>query len=831
MSKFVRKFRGRTSREIRPAGIQLRVERLEDRLLMSATDSSSTAVQLPLTNFAATALIGPRDLRQTVSSPGATLAKFQSTAQFEQWLIRAAVAEYGSLFGQSTYNYGWNGLGIVNYGGLVAFNSATGPTVDAGSAAFSSTNVQVPGVDEADLVETDGNYLYIISGHDLVIVKAGAAGDLQIASRVHLDETPSGMYLSGDRLALVSSDSSQSSGGVIVAQPLMLVANNFPFGGWEPSLPTTTVTVFDVSDRAAPAVVQKTQLDGQLVGSRVVDGELRLVLANQFGLPAPISHSLSGPMPVGPGWNPQPLPMLPRLQLGDNAGLTLDGATGVVTGVQTTLWWPYQPSTTYVYETQAEYLARVGDQLLAAIQPRVRSIASDGTVVSETPLFDPTQLYQPDSPLDRCVTTIATFDLASNSVGPTSTGSVLTGSPAQVYATLDSVYLFAARSPDAGTSTWGFPAAAATTVWKFAIDSQTHAVSLAATGEFSGTVTSQFNADEQDGYLRVVSTDGAWSGGGQDVFVLQQFGNDLRVVGSLTGIATGEALHSVRFEGNRVFICTFRNFDPLFAVDLTDPTNPQMLGELQIPGYSDYLQPIDANHLLAVGRDVDPSSGEYGPLQVSLFDVTDSTHPELLDRYSFAGGSTTQTPVLGTIWDYGGDYHALSYFESQHLLALPIYSDAGWYFGAGDRSPLLQPGQGGLEFFRLDAASGITPLGLVKSDSLIERSITIGDQVYVISDGAVSAYDASNPTVATGTINFEPPDIVTPLFEPPQPMAPIAPVTPLEVAATPVIHLGGNSNSRSIYGPMPKASSIFNQSPGSIQLAALDQVFLDGENL
>jgi hypothetical protein len=98
------------------------------------------------------------------------------------------------------------------------------------------------------------------------------------------------------------------------------------------------------------------------------------------------------------------------------------------------------------------------------------------------------------------VTTVATFDLKSNDADPVSTASVLSGSPAQVYATADSIYLFAAHSPAAGMSTWGSPAAAATTVWKFSIDSQTHAVSLAATGEFSGTVTSQFNADEQNGY-------------------------------------------------------------------------------------------------------------------------------------------------------------------------------------------------------------------------------------------------------------------------------------------------------------------------------------------
>src|SRR4029078_7176405 len=102
---------------------------------------------------------------------------------------------------------------------------------------------------EADLVEADGRYLYLISGQDLVIVQAGAAGDMQITSRVHLDQAPTGMYLSGDRLALVSNNSSPSYGGILVAQPLMLVANGFQYGGWPATPAKTTVTVVDGSDR------------------------------------------------------------------------------------------------------------------------------------------------------------------------------------------------------------------------------------------------------------------------------------------------------------------------------------------------------------------------------------------------------------------------------------------------------------------------------------------------------------------------------------------------------------------------------------------------------
>ena len=188
----------------------------------------------------------------------------------------------------------------------------------------------------------------------------------------------------------------------------------------------------------------------------------------------------------------------------------------------------------------------------------------------------------------------------------------------------------------------------------------------------------QFAADEHDGYLRVVSQGQPWSNVGQSVVVLQQVGKNLNVVGSVSGIATDESLYSVRFVGDRAYFVTFRQIDPLFVVDLSVPTDPRLTGELHIPGFSDYLQPIDETHLLAIGRD--------GALQVSIFDVSDISNPQLTQRYSFEGGSTTVTPATGASFTRGdGDHHAVSYFADEQILRCPS-THCPNLIGGGERS-------------------------------------------------------------------------------------------------------------------------------------------------
>jgi uncharacterized secreted protein with C-terminal beta-propeller domain len=677
---------------------------------------------------------------------------FLSNDDFSNWLIQAATAQWGQLFGQRAYPMYYSMIWAADDRAFALNDftvSGTANTLDTNS---SSTNVQVDGVDEADLVETDGNYLYILSNDKLVIVRAGEGGDLEVLSRVQLDDHPVGMYLSGDRLAIVSSSNDQYSygggRGVRLLQPLI---TNVWTGEAQWSPPTTTVMVLDLTDRSAPTLVQKTKLDGRLVSSRTVDGQLRLVLSNDLHLPMPITKP-ADPESNGDEW----LAPIGRMM----TPIQLDANIDVVSGLAINVWQPYWAGSNAFYESLDEYIARVSNEVLDSLGTRVRSFAADGTVISDTPLFDAADVYRPDDMSARNATTIATFDLHSNQAGPTAKATVLTGNDSQIYATSDSIYVFASKSPEVNRSgLMNFGVTAKTSVWMFSFDAARHSIDLAAKGDFDGDLLNQFAADERDGYLRVVTNSNNANHTGESVLVLKAVNHHFNVVASITGIAEDESLYSVRFIGDRVFFVTYRQIDPLFAVDLSDPLHPQMMGELHIPGYSEYLQPIDATHLLAIGRGtvfLGDGWEEPDSLQISIFDVSNMEDPRLVDRYTFGGGYSTVTPATGfgirNVAD--DDHHAVSYFADEHILALPVESN-GYGVGWGDAdAPLFEPGEGGLQVFKIDAAVGFISLGLIEHDTPIERSLRIGQRLYAISDDSVSVHPLTDPSRQLCRVNI-----------------------------------------------------------------------------
>jgi uncharacterized secreted protein with C-terminal beta-propeller domain len=596
--------------------------------------------------------------------------------------------------------------------------------------AFSNTNLQVAGVDEADLIESDGSYLYIISGEDLVIVRSGVGDELRVMSRFHIGGRPLGMFLSGNRLAIVSTQNQTP----YFDDGLVRIAGMDSFFGYQPAPPKTTVTILDIRNRSAPSLVQKAEMDGQVVASRTVDGELRLVINNYSWFPPPISR---------------PVPMQ-RPTIGEIDPNVLQPVRDVDSLIRSS-WWPNSLDQEYVYETRDEYVARIRSSVRDSFLPRILNLAGDGKVLSERPFVDAAKLYRPDSLFAHWMTTIATFNLASNRRGPVATASVMTHGIPQIHATTDSVYLFSQKAFEPNEIDY----TPTTNVWKFDMAGGRNGAKLAARGSFEGSLLNQFSADERAGFLRVVVGIQPWSQSGHGLHVLKQVGRELEVVGSLDGIASGEQLYSVRFLDDRAFFVTFRQIDPLFAVDLSDPADPRLMGEVHIPGFSDYLQPIDDTHLLAIGRGADETTGAFQELQVSIFDVSNLANPQLVHRYSFEGGRSTDTPATGSPWTRGdGDHHAVSYFADEQILALPIYTGYSWSMDAGTLFPV---GEGGLQIFRIDVDTGFTPLGIVEHDTLVERSLRIGDRLFAISSGTVSVHELNDPTTLLGEVSIAAP--------------------------------------------------------------------------
>jgi hypothetical protein len=665
------------------------------------------------------------------------------------------VRQYSWAFGQPAWGWRWladvdgNVLAVAAPAGTGA---ATGGPVAAGPDApgaaaggtigegFSQTNVQEQGVDEADLVETDGEFIYTLrpeaavttpppgSGAsmpiatpfhtELVIADAVPAGAMTVASRTSVDGTAVGMFLVGNRLAVVS----QSypfviyAGGVTGA-PIRFVGGAADSAIIDPGSPVVKVTVFDVTNRASPAVVEETTFEGSYDGSRAVGDRVYLIVHNDTWAPAP-----------------------EMLDAGD-----ADGGK--------------------VYESEASYRERLEATPLADLLPNVTAKAAGGestrTMVSTPDVY----VKDADAPVvGQNMATVAVLNVADDAAGALGTTTVA-GWAGTVYASPAALYL---ASPfwDGDPS---LPPArrAGTNLFKF--DLKPDSVPLSATGEVGGSVLNQFSMSENGSDFRIATTTDPTfevtdpdappvvTGPSNGVYVLRQTGEDLRVVGSVTKLAVGERIQSVRFVGDTGYVVTFRRVDPLFAIDLRDGTQPKVAGELKIPGFSSYLHPVGDGLLVGLGRDADEAGRTRG-LQLSLFDVSHPSKPLRLDAEGLGAGS-------GYEWSEAETNHlAFSFFPESGIVAIPVLSSAPIVFADGSTAAdgsTSSPHT--LQVFRVSRDKGIEPLGQVVAAGFVQRSLRIGAVLYAIGNDEIRAADLASPGTLLGKLSLVSPDEPKPI--------------------------------------------------------------------
>lgn len=312
--------------------------------------------------------------------------------------------------------------------------------------------------------------------------------------------------------------------------------------------------------------------------------------------------------------------------------------------------------------------------------------------------------------------------------------------------------------------TWS---AADTHVHKFEFKSQPTFPNYVASGTVTGGVKNQFSLDDKDGYLRVatterrqyVTTDGRYVAAesappsigapaptrpstANHLFVLEQKGPWLELIGDVGDLAPNEQIYSVRFVDRRGYVVTFRQVDPLFVVDLTTPSKPALLAALKIPGFSEYMHPLDPNHLLTIGRDA-TSAGRTQGLQLQIFDVTDGAHPALKHKFTYTGQEYGSSEA-----EY--DHKAFTYFDEKGLLAFPYLSHGT--LGGTMRSSL--------ELFKVDLGAGFTKLGSIDHTPLVKQSpngycggyyspsvrrgVFLENFVYSVSYGGIVVKDATD---------------------------------------------------------------------------------------
>jgi len=213
-----------------------------------------------------------------------------------------------------------------------------------------------------------------------------------------------------------------------------------------------------------------------------------------------------------------------------------------------------------------------------------------------------------------------------------------------------------------------------TVIHKVSIDK--NSIEHTAQGEVPGTVLNQFSMDEYNGNFRIATTTGnTWEGNSlNNLYVLNE---EMKIIGKTEDLAQGERIYSARFMGDRAYLVTFKNVDPLFVIDLKNPENPEVLGYLKIPGYSDYLHPYDETHVIGIGKDVNESidadkvhsaNAVYYTailgLKVSLFDVSDVQNPKETGKIVF-GDRGTESYALQ-------DHKAFLFDKSRNLLVIPV---------------------------------------------------------------------------------------------------------------------------------------------------------------
>lgn len=709
-------------------------ESLEIRSLMSATNASLMAeepadevVEEPADPNLAD--VGPDVIFYTLSG-GATpsaVSNFTSREELGEYLLERALARYDGLFGQPQWWY----HGPVYYrGGEFLAQAASLDTVD-----HSETNTQVDGVDEGDIIENDGQHLFVLNGNDLLIMQAFPAGEMQELSRIRFEGYAIAEYLDGDRLTVVSQEYHYDGG----------------FGGgiffdairFAPSSATTVVSTFDVSDPSNPTLEKQTTLDGHYVDSRAFNGQVHVITSNDLALPAPQTDGTTT-IDVPFYYYGSPIFVEDAVVSGDSLRIMASEDTPVI---EPSLEIP--ELTTHqievpVYESREAYIARVRenlDSLVDNVLPRYESLSADGLAATGA-ISEVSAITRVNDAGSDSLLSVVSIDTRGSQPGLVSSSSVLADWTNGIYANQEHLYVFSSVY-DSGTTQ--------TRILEFAWANGEREIELLATGVVEGTLLNQFSADEHDGRLRIATTTSSFdseTGFSQanNLTILENIDGVLAPVGSVDGFAEGEQIYSVRFDGDRAFVVTFRQVDPLFVFDLSDPTAPVIRGELEVPGFSSYLQVIDENHLLAVGR----STSDFAT-KVALYDISNPDAPIEVDEDILPSWTWSLAE-----WDA----QAVGWFASHETLAIPA---SGYDWETGFHNELF--------VFHIDVTqtgeSAIELNGTVADDGDIVRSAYIDDVLYTISNNSVIATEIGNPDEILGQFDFEyEPDIAVLEIEP-----------------------------------------------------------------
>jgi len=526
-------------------------------------------------------------------------------------------------------------------------SASTGET--ASSDDYTKTITQVEGIDEADIVKTDGKYIYISGNNSLRIVgtdqgKLSDEGTIILGNNKSVQE----IYVDENRLVLLGTRFEHSDYPSNPDDGVKPLTEEKTMGFVPPyynSRQYSFVDVYDISNPDRPIFLKEHEMEGAYQTSRK-NGDIVYLVSNTIV------------------YRTYPLPLMKD---------SVTDSKEVNVKLDDVMILPGSPSSGYT--------------VLSAVnisnndKTEVEAITASGA----TMYMNDHALYLTENDYDN-KTTIIKFSIAGMKIG------------------------------------------------------------YAGSGQVDGSLLNQFSMDEHDGYLRVSTT--TWEKG-SGIYILD---DSLNITGSIDGLAEGETIYSVRFIGDQGYVVTFRNMDPLFVFDLSDPNKPVLTGELKIPGLSNYLQPVGENLILGIGADTyeiyrkDVNGNDVvigsrqGGIKLSLFDISDMGKPKEISKYvigdsgSYAEAFYNHKAVMLDSRNKNVAFDATicdSTETKQALILMKYENNELTLKGLLDSKPT-------------DFYGEYTPCA--------RRAISIGDVLYYIQGGRISSYDYRNLNVIDSII-------------------------------------------------------------------------------
>lgn len=519
---------------------------------------------------------------------------------------------------------------------------------------YSKTNIQVENVDEADVVKTDGKYIYYIANNKVVIIDINKPEELNKISEITYKSNefvPSELYINDNKLIVIGNESKYFyKDGNVVEETLNYIYKKRTYKQ------STVALVYDLSNINNPKEIRNVAIEGKYISSRMIGNSIYFVANKSM-----YSNSL------------------------------------------------------------------IRDDIKDLDEENFKPSYTDTAVSTKQKNIDFNDIYYFENPETLNYLSIGGFNIDSNDEVDIET---FLGAGEDIYSSTKNMYITKTKSVyDVDSRKY---LGDDTKILKFNLDDGK--IKFKAEVNIEGKINNQFSMDENEkGEFRVATTIGdvdyniAKSKSTNSLFVLDE---NLNEIGRLDGIAPGEKIYSVRYSGDKAYMVTFYEMDPLFVIDLSDSRNPKILGELKIPGYSSYLHPYDETHLIGFGYDTKSNYDNSGVvrdgLKMSMFDISDLENPKEMFTIKIGDNRTSS--------ELTSNHKALLFSKEKNFIAFPV---SGYSNGKYESKA---------QVYDIDLEKGFTLKGEIEHDGTnyvkqIKRIIYSNDVYYTLSQKLVKATD------------------------------------------------------------------------------------------